>query len=218
VPPTNRKNSTKGKIRIVAAVTKNLYENLKFWPSLFVPIYTFSDCQVNDNKVADFQFYFIILVVFVLAFAIIPYKSLLESFSDFYFLAIARAIAASMLFVIPALFALSKLKDIGIKSDYAKSKPKKGESYLKSKKFWIIAVNAFIVPFISTAVFLYQYIIGQDKGWDTSWIAFSFSFYAIFFAVFGNRTGKRTDRVVSTRYCCPRSILSTSGIPGPLKK
>lgn len=56
----------------------------------------------------DFHFYFIILLVFVLAFAIIPYKSLLESFSDFYFLAIARAISASMLFIIPALFVLFK--------------------------------------------------------------------------------------------------------------
>lgn len=56
----------------------------------------------------DFHFYFIILLVFVLAFAIIPYKSLLESFSDFYFLAIARAISASMLFVIPALFVSFK--------------------------------------------------------------------------------------------------------------
>ncbi|MBT8307106.1 MAG: hypothetical protein KJN85_09225 [Maribacter sp.] len=52
----------------------------------------------------DFQFYLIILLVFVMAFAIIPYKSLLESFSDFYFLAIARAFAASMLFIIPAMF------------------------------------------------------------------------------------------------------------------
>ncbi|MGB5497747.1 MAG: hypothetical protein WBM77_02330 [Maribacter sp.] len=54
----------------------------------------------------DFQFYSIILLVFVIAFAIIPYKSLLESFSDFYFLAITRAIAASMLFIIPSLFVL----------------------------------------------------------------------------------------------------------------
>jgi len=55
---------------------------------------------------ADFQFYFIVLLVFVIAFAIIPFKSLLESFSDFYFLAIARAIAASMLFIIPSLFVV----------------------------------------------------------------------------------------------------------------
>ncbi len=57
---------------------------------------------------SDFHFYFIILLVFVLAFAIIPYKSLLESFSDFYFLAIARAITASTLFIIPALFVMFK--------------------------------------------------------------------------------------------------------------
>ncbi len=55
---------------------------------------------------ADFQFYFIVLLVFIIAFAIIPFKSLLESFSDFYFLAITRAIAASMLFIIPFLFVV----------------------------------------------------------------------------------------------------------------
>lgn len=64
------------------------------------------------KSVQDFQFYFVILLVFVLAFSIIPYKSLLESFSDFYFLAITRAIASSMLFIIPSLFVFFNEKSL----------------------------------------------------------------------------------------------------------
>lgn len=52
----------------------------------------------------DYVFYCIVLCVFFLSFLIIPYKSLLESFSDFYFLAIARAITAAMLFLVPFLY------------------------------------------------------------------------------------------------------------------
>ena len=52
----------------------------------------------------DYVFYGIVLCVFFLSFLIIPYKSLLESFSDFYFLAIARAITAAMLFLVPFLY------------------------------------------------------------------------------------------------------------------
>lgn len=67
--------------------------------------YKTSAFSILQSK-TDLQFYIIILLVFVIAFAIIPYKSLLESFSDFYFLAIARAVAASMLFIIPAFFVV----------------------------------------------------------------------------------------------------------------
>jgi O-antigen/teichoic acid export membrane protein len=51
---------------------------------------------------ADYTFYALLLCVFLLAFFIIPFRSLLESFSDFYFLAMARAITAAMLFLVPA--------------------------------------------------------------------------------------------------------------------
>jgi len=101
---------------------------------------------------------------------------------------------SSAFIVVPALLALSKLSDIKLTHANDQSRNTKNENYLKSRKFWIIAVNVFIVPFISTAVFLYQYIIGQEKGWDTSWIAFSFSFYAIFFAISLFLSGNLIDR------------------------
>lgn len=49
----------------------------------------------------DYYFYTIVVFNFLLVFTIIPYRSLLESFSDFYFLAIVRAITAAMLFIMP---------------------------------------------------------------------------------------------------------------------
>ncbi len=67
-------------------------------------------------------------------------------------------------------------------------------NYLKSIKFWIIAMNAFSLPFICTAVFLYQYSIGEMKGWPVSWVAFSFSFFAVFSAIGLLISGNLTDR------------------------
>lgn len=52
----------------------------------------------------DYIFYVLILSVFFLSFLIIPFRSLLESFSDFYFLALVRAVTASTLFIIPGLY------------------------------------------------------------------------------------------------------------------
>ncbi len=66
--------------------------------------------------------------------------------------------------------------------------------YLRSSRFWIIAMNAFSLPFICTAVFLYQYSIGEMKGWPVSWVAFSFSFFAIFSAIGLLISGNLTDR------------------------
>ncbi|MFC5047734.1 hypothetical protein ACFSTE_05640 [Aquimarina hainanensis] len=55
---------------------------------------------------SDFSFYQITIFNFFLVFIIIPYRSILESFSDFYFLAIVRAITAAMLFLIPFIYIL----------------------------------------------------------------------------------------------------------------
>lgn len=50
---------------------------------------------------------------------------------------------------------------------------------LRERRFWLIAVNSFVTPFLLTALFLYQVPIGESKGWSLSWVAFSFSFYAV---------------------------------------
>lgn len=58
-------------------------------------------------------------------------------------------------------------------------KEKGYSGFLKTKRFWIIAVNIYTIPFLSTAIMLYQYLIADGKGWDSSWVLFSFSFFAV---------------------------------------
>lgn len=67
-------------------------------------------------------------------------------------------------------------------------------NYFASLNFWLIAANIFLVPFLCTAVFLYQYTIGQSKGWEASWVAFSFAFFALFSAVSLLASGNLVDR------------------------
>jgi O-antigen/teichoic acid export membrane protein len=49
----------------------------------------------------DYIFFALLLLVFLLSFLIIPFKSILESFSDFVFLGVLRAFTSSMLFLVP---------------------------------------------------------------------------------------------------------------------
>ncbi|PIB23378.1 hypothetical protein [Maribacter sp. 4G9] len=79
---------------------------IAFFVLLQVALYV---CYVSESfsilqTKQDYLFYFIVLCVFFLSFLIIPYKSLLESFSDFYFLAIVRALTAAMLFLVPFIY------------------------------------------------------------------------------------------------------------------
>lgn len=97
--------------------------------------------------------------------------------------------------IIPTLWAISPVT--GFEPDIAvqnHDNNKKSVNYFKSITFWIITLNIFVVPFICTAVFLYQYTIGQSKGWDITWVAFSFAFYAIFNAIALLASGSLVDR------------------------
>lgn len=107
---------------------------------------------------------------------------------------IIMAVAAFTL-IIPSLLAITPVT--GFEPDIIverSSKTGNSLNYFKSFTFWIISLNIFVVPFICTAVFLYQYSIGQSKGWDMAWVAFSFAFYAIFNAIALLASGSLTDR------------------------
>lgn len=107
---------------------------------------------------------------------------------------IYMAVLASVL-VIPALTAIKRVTSFEPNLDYKKKlKSSSKENYLLSKTFWKIAVNAFAIPFLATAVFLYQYTIGQNKGFTNSWVAFSFAFYAVFNAVGMLTSGNLVDK------------------------
>lgn len=91
---------------------------------------------------------------------------------------------AAIVLIIPTLLAITPVAVF--ESDETDTKTKLIENktnYLKTSEFWIIAANIFTIPFVCTAVFLYQYTIGQSKGWDVSWTAFSFAFFAVFSAI-----------------------------------
>ena len=66
-------------------------------------------------------------------------------------------------------------------------------------RFWIIAANSFLIPFICTSIFLYQYLLGQQKGWESSCVAFSFAFYAVFNALSLLVSGNLVDRFSGTK-------------------
>ncbi|MDT8417764.1 MAG: MFS transporter [Lutibacter sp.] len=103
--------------------------------------------------------------------------------------------AAAIVLVVPSLWAIKPVAKFESKTIDTKSKTNSNNiNYFKSAKFWIISANIFVVPFICTAVFLYQYTIGQMKGWPASWIAFSFSFFAISSAISLLFSGSVVDR------------------------
>ncbi|MEX0274669.1 MAG: hypothetical protein AB3N16_09850, partial [Flavobacteriaceae bacterium] len=53
------------------------------------------------QSVQDYGVFVVSLLSFVLVLITIPYRSTLESFSDFYFLGAIRALSSSMLFIVP---------------------------------------------------------------------------------------------------------------------
>lgn len=98
------------------------------------------------------------------------------------------------LVMIPSVMAVHPVAGFkpgkAFRSDDGNSQP----GYFKSLDFWIIAANSFVVPFLCTAVFLYQFVLGQNKGWDASWVAFSFSFFAVSNATALLFSGELIDR------------------------
>ncbi len=49
---------------------------------------------------------------------------------------------------------------------------------LRSRFFWIIGPNAFVLPMLSTGLFFYQISMAEFKGWTAEWVALSFIFFA----------------------------------------
>ncbi|MCB9013166.1 MAG: MFS transporter [Bacteroidales bacterium] len=146
---------------------------------------------------------------FIFPFIVLPLISLTGWSNSLLIMAII-----SLMIMAPVLFAL-KSPGISEKDRLSKSADVERTSlftYLKSIRFWIIALNIFTIPFICTAVFLYQYSIGEAKGWSVAWVAFSFSFFAIFSAAGLLLSGNLTDRFTGLRlfplYLIPAILAS----------
>lgn len=75
----------------------------------------------------------------------------------------------------------------------------KNNKLLRQKTFWLLASNIFVIPFLATAIMLYQFAIAEAKGWDSSWVTFSFAFFAAFNGLSIFASGELIDRFGSTK-------------------
>jgi len=119
----------------------------------------------------------------------------------------------ALLIMIPSILSLKKTETLingKISWDENSVLPLAEIEYFKTLKFWIIALNIFILPFILTSVLLYQYSIGEMRGWSVAWVAFSFSLFAIFsgigLLVSGNLVDRFTGRLLLPLYLVPALI------------
>lgn len=126
---------------------------------------------------------------FILPLLVVP----LIALAGWRFSLLYLAVAATFM-IVPTLFAISPVTRFEPANVEKKNGIVSNEKYFNTPKFWIIAINIFVVPFLCTAVFLYQYSIGQGKGWPVSWVAFSFAFFAIFSGLALLISGNLVDR------------------------
>jgi MFS family permease len=101
--------------------------------------------------------------------------------------------------VIPSLWAITPVTGFEPDAVTVKTGGDSKINYFADSRFWIIAANSFLIPFICTAIFLYQYLLGQQKGWEPAWVAFSFAFYAVFNALSLLVSGNLVDRFSGTK-------------------
>ncbi|MCC5816466.1 MAG: MFS transporter, partial [Leptospira sp.] len=64
----------------------------------------------------------------------------------------------------------------------------------KDIKFYIIASNAAVMPFLLTGFFFYQLQLGEEKSWSMEWIGFSFIGFAGSRMLFSIISGPWIDR------------------------
>ncbi len=131
---------------------------------------------------------------FVLPLMVVP----LIGLTSWRFSLIAMA-ALSAMVVLPTLWNLTPKIPNKSKPHASELVPEKKVNYFRDTKFWIIVANSFLIPFVGTALFLYQYPLGQSLGWTAAWVAFSFSFYAIFNALALLVSGSLVDRYSGIR-------------------
>lgn len=86
----------------------------------------------------------------------------------------------SLFLMLPMILRITPDKEQAATASQNASGKEGKNHFLLSRTFWQIAANIFLIPFLSTAIMLYQYTIAAQKGWDPSWVLFSFSFFAIF--------------------------------------
>jgi MFS family permease len=104
-------------------------------------------------------------------------------------------VAFASIILIPSVQAINKVglqQDLNVKSPLELAK--EGLRHLKRPVFRLMAFNFFLIPFVCTAIFLYQYTLGEAAGYSKEWVTFSFTFFAVFNAAGMLLSGELTDR------------------------
>ncbi|TBW30428.1 MFS transporter [Gramella sp. KN1008] len=112
---------------------------------------------------------------------------------------IAAMASAAFLFLYLLRFYFMDLeyfdKDLAlVKKPSALSLLKDYKDLLKKKVFFILMPVSFALSFTITAVFFYQYVVVEDKGWSVSLYAGFFTAYAITRVVFSILGGVLVDK------------------------
>ncbi|WP_143962876.1 MFS transporter [Litoribacter populi] len=95
--------------------------------------------------------------------------------------------AAAVLLLVPAfVYGLIKEKHLVVKESRPLSQTARESEanisqwqILKSKSFWTLAPNVFVLSFTVTGLFFYQFAIADFKGWSLEWMAMGLTAYAI---------------------------------------
>lgn len=114
--------------------------------------------------------------------------------------------AGLVLVIVPAslYFFIDEDKlEIHEKADGGKTKlTEKGSSWqiMKSNAFLLLAPNMFVLSFVITGMFFYQFAIAEFKGWSLQWMAIGLTFYAIAGSIAILFAGPLIDKFTARRF------------------
>lgn len=81
---------------------------------------------------------------------------------------------------------------------------------IKSKNFYLIAVNSVVLPFLVTGLFFYQLVLADSMGWTVEIMSVSFIGFAFGRTLFSLISGKMVDRFSAVKlfplYLIPFSV------------
>jgi MFS family permease len=81
----------------------------------------------------------------------------------------------------------SKVNNENQKSNYSRA------NLFKDKNFYLISINAIILPFLVTGLFFYQTTLASFKNWSLEWLSFSFLGFAAGRTISSLISGKLID-------------------------
>lgn len=110
----------------------------------------------------------------------------------------ALLLSAFLLFLTLISFSRINLEvfDTGVsaRTDAQQSKWKYIGQIASGKPFWILILPVFLFGFVSTALFFFQYLMAESKGWPVEWYSLCFTGYAASRLIFMLYGGILTDR------------------------